>query len=201
MNKNILHLSIPNLHSNYISINGIRLHSSIDTRLLNNAIFKEISNKAAIFKKMKNCRNYADIVGYLSGFEFIYTDNDLGGYCDLINDSIALNANGDKKLHIPILCHEIAHSIQRELGFYSINTDVITKAIHLEQQAETIAFYLHKNLFNYADRSKFNSYMNKSDWLWLTNYYNGFIENDLIWQFQIFFVFLYHKSQTNAVYN
>jgi len=180
MNKQILHLDIPILHSSYISINGIKLHSSIDTRLLNNAIFNEISNKVAIFKSMQKCRNYADIVGYLSGFEFIYTSNDLGGYCDLRNDIIALNASSDKDTHIPILCHEIAHTIQRELGFYSINTDVITKALQLEQQAETIAFYLHKNLFGYADKSKFNSYMSKADWLWLANYYKGFIENDLI---------------------
>lgn len=75
----------------------------------------------------------------------------------------------------------MGHAIQAEIGWFEKSPKLMSERIYEEQQAETIAWYLHKILYPNSLRhpDMFKAYFSKESQLWLYEWYGGYHENDL----------------------
>ncbi|MBS3145182.1 hypothetical protein J4414_00050 [Candidatus Woesearchaeota archaeon] len=109
-----------------------------------------------------------DIVGYLSGYNLVNTQVNCSGFCDPARREIAIGRNN---FGLRTIYHEIAHSIQHDLGLYQLNS--FFSILFMEQQAETMAYYLynavHEN--NPLSHRFFDSYFKKDDIEFLGSYH------------------------------
>ena len=112
--------------------------------------------------------DYHDIVGYLSGYNLVNTQVNCSGFCDPARREIAIGRNN---FGLRTIYHEIAHSIQHDLGLYQLNS--FFSILFMEQQAETMAYYLynavHEN--NPLSHRFFDSYFKKDDIEFLGSYH------------------------------
>lgn len=161
-------------------LNRIKLFDEPTPELLTPAIKREIVNYIDIFKTKKlNVNHHADLIGNLSGYNFIKLPNDAncGGYCNSTGKIIALRQ--DQGQPIATIFHELGHAMQANIGLF-ITDQPLSYWVKIEHQAETIAYNLYSALVDKnIDHRKFNIYFNVDDIKWLNEYYNGFYENDL----------------------
>lgn len=159
----------------------IKIFSSITDTLINEKIKKRIDEMLRLYYKKFQYSNYLveDLVGELTGFDLIFTDENCGGYFSPHTKEIALKS-GKSDHHMRTLSHEISHFIQHDLGI--IETDkILSHTIRMEQQCETIAYYLYNGIMrdNPLKKSKFNHYFCSEDFKFLSDWYDGYYENDL----------------------
>lgn len=157
-------------------INGTLIYTGVNKKLFTKELEKIVNEKARIFKKkLSHAASIHDIVGELTGYEVISTEKDCGGYCDIYNKEIAINE--------PFaMFHEISHYIQAELCILEPSEKVMSKNILMEQQAETIAYYLYNATHpgKPLGADKFNAYTTREDFDFLRKWYDGYYEDDLL---------------------
>lgn len=170
---------LPTLGACPTTLSGIYGH--VNDRYITAHIIKGIHNKVSIARRHKLNINapIAEIVGVLSGYECITETKGADGYCDLDNSIIAINTKQSGLLSV--VCHEISHSIQAELGIFNDFGKLLSQQVKIEHQCETMAYYLYNGLFPEAPIPwhKFMAYFNKDSILWLADWYKGYVENDL----------------------
>lgn len=91
--------------------------------------------------------------------------------------------------HLPItdalirktFCHELAHILQKDVKIWKLNSYSLAQSLRFEQEAESAAVILFKKLFpQYKFNMKyFKSYFSESDILFLQQYADKDIKNDL----------------------
>jgi len=155
---------------------NIKIYSSVTPELINNDIIKAIKDKVNIFKKkLKHDAPYEDIIGHLCDYEMIETDEDVSGYCDLEGKKIAYKEGG-----LPIIFHEIGHTIQYDLGYFE-HEPIMSSRITVEQQCETIAYYMYNAIYKHKTLGPdaFTSYFTKHDLLWFRDWNENWCEDDM----------------------
>jgi Zn-dependent peptidase ImmA (M78 family) len=172
-------------HSNtlYYSSGEIKIYSSISDELLNSTTIKYIKEKCFLYKKKVAKNEFIDaseFVGILSEYKLIYKEGNFGGYCDYTQSEIAINFSNNRDI-MSTLCHEIAHAFQAELEIFDKLPNLLSANISMEQQCETMAYYIYNILFPFKPLSNnhFNAYYCKNDFIYLYEYYGGFLQNDM----------------------
>jgi hypothetical protein len=165
--------------SSYIKLNGHKFYLGINDKIINSKIKKFINEKIKVFynKKLHYNAPYIDIIGYLCDYNLIITDKNCGGYCDINNKIIGYKNGG-----LGTIFHEISHTFQKELGFFEKKQNIISEDIFIEQQCETMAYYLYNGIFKYKQITckNFNSYFEIEDIKFLIDWYGDEKENDMI---------------------
>jgi len=152
-----------------LSIHLIRKHVPRQLQLLTD-------DKIKLFHRLKlHDAEPEEIIGSLIGYDTIETDVNCGGYCDYLKSEIALNDRSLKTIF-----HEIAHGLQAEIGILEVGDySVISRNLKDEWQAETIAYLLMKNTVSKnVDHRMFKSYFDEEHINFLTEWYEGFAEDD-----------------------
>jgi hypothetical protein len=162
-------------------------YSSINYNLVKDErIFRYLKHLKHLmkYKKLLGADVY-DMVGHLSGYEVIDTGFDCGGYCDMTDKVIGINFTNTNERENSFLTttisHELAHTIQ-----VIINPDIYTKSrtlseeLRIEQQAETMAFFIHRIIYPNLPLGELKSYFKLKDLIWLNNWNDGRIQNDLL---------------------
>lgn len=162
-------------------VNGHSFLNGINDKLITKEIKMLINEKCNIFhKKIKyNDAPYEDIIGHLSSCKFINNVNnkDCGGYYSVDNHMIYYESGGLRTLY-----HELGHSIQAELGIFDKSEKILSKSVLLEQQCETINYYLMNGIYlnSSTDSGLFNHYFNEHDINFLSDWFeNGVIKDDI----------------------
>lgn len=175
----------------FISLGGIRIYQSINDGLLDEKIIKFIKEKCKQYHKKVKYRHidHHEFVGLLCNYDlkiFDSTENELTAGCIEYNSHIELSSevayNSDMDFDVwRVLSHEISHAFQAELEIEEKLPSLISARIMYEQQCETMAYYLYNNLFPHRNINKklFNSYFDEEHHLILSEYYEGFCENDI----------------------
>ncbi len=166
-------------------------YTGINDKLITTELKKLINNKAIIFQnKLKYDAPFEEIVGYLSGCELYDIEEECMGAYSYAANSIYYNYDYhndndiDNKTALSIIFHELGHAIQAEVGIYEKVGLLLTDRFKLEQQCETIAYYLanachkegcyEKKLFN-------DSYFTRKNLEVLSTWYEGtVIINDIL---------------------
>lgn len=165
-----------------ITISGVPLFQSINDNLVNDKIKKRINESLKIYRSKFKHKDFPmeDLVGELTNFDLIYTDENCKGYFSLNENQIGLNPLY-KDSQLKILSHEIGHHIQYDLEVPNFNSRLLSGQLLLEQQCQTIAYYLYNgmNLDGHLDVSYFMDYFYEDDVLDLANHYGDYVENDL----------------------
>lgn len=101
-------------------------------------------------------------------------DNDNAGFCWLESGRIELYLKKDHYHNKKTLTHELAHILQERLNLYK-KTDktYLSIELKLEQQAETISYFLYKILYpkERITKKDFYCYFKEKDIIWLHNFY------------------------------
>lgn len=118
----------------------------------------------------------SDIIGELSGYEFITTEKECGGFCNGWEKQIAI-VNYD----MPTLLHELSHTFQFKDDVYSNEPVILSWYAHTEQQCESIAKYMFTTLYPNAHHN-FDSYFKKDDILFLKDWYGDYAQDDILCQ-------------------
>jgi hypothetical protein len=107
-------------------------------------------------------------------------DDNCGGYYSPANKIIAIKEWRIKKDDIAVLNHEVCHYLQSCLGI-GINNKTISQEIRHEQQCETMAIILHKEMFpkTIINTRAYSSYFKKEDHVFLMEWHKGFLEDDM----------------------
>jgi Zn-dependent peptidase ImmA (M78 family) len=161
-------------------INGIYLFDEPNKSLITPSVKNEIMRFLNIIKQNKvDLSNHADFIGYTIDFNLVSVSPEkCGGYFDSLNKEVAICENSNKPL--ATICHELGHAIQDRLGLFNYK-ETFSYQVKLEQQAETIAYNLYSALIDKdVDHKKFDAYFKEQDIIWLSKYYNGFYEQDLL---------------------
>ena len=167
-------------------------------KLITPQLDRIITDRSRLFKmlKMKDAP-FAEVIGYMSGFELVKNDLDCGGYCDREERVIAINEV--KEWHplqirktstgLPInrsmwlkstLMHEIAHALQAEVEIFEKQARLLSWKVNMEWQAESIAYKLCNACFGPIHHKYFGAYFNTKDILFLKQWHGNYIENDLM---------------------
>lgn len=177
-----------------------KLYTSITPELITKDIarlLKEVEAKAkrAGLREVIDC---PEVVGVLFDWEVVQNEMACAGWTDRGNRQIGINVANPSEIWIhnktgkelsaidlhtkTTLCHELGHTIQAEIGWADNSPRLMSERVYEEQQAETIAWYLHQILYPNSPRypDMFKAYFNKTDHLWLCNWYDGYHENDLM---------------------
>lgn len=155
----------------------VDLYNSISDRTLVPELFALINHKAELFKnKLGLGAPFGEIVECLADYRYIVIPTGhVGGYCDYSNKTIAYAAGG-----LPTIMHEVGHALQNELLMFEYDMPLLSYHVAIEQQCETIGFYLYCATQQLHSPTKsFSTYFNKADCKWLAEYYNGYYHNDL----------------------
>jgi len=73
----------------------------------------------------------------------------------------------------------MCHSIQLKVGVYDFSQDTLSNKLLIEQQCETMATMVNKELFGTYDVYLFDAYFKVKDIQFLNNWYGDSIQNDL----------------------
>lgn len=148
-----------------------KLYTGVSFDLLTKNVLKILEDRINRFHKdLKNDAKFAEIVGILTDYNFIYSKRtDCGGYCDFMNKEICLTENSRK---YETILHEISHALQAELELFESNYVLLSERILIEQQAETMAYYLFNSIYN-KKSDNFTNYFSFDDIKFLHNWYNG----------------------------
>ena len=120
-----------------------------------------------------------DTIHNITKADVIYTRKSLGGYFDLKDGTIAIN-NDKSPCGIWTALHELGHYAHWVEGYDFAGDKTISHAIIEEQEVESFAAKAYFDLTGlHKDESDW-AYYSKSDIIWLSDYYKGFKENDLI---------------------
>ncbi len=169
------------IYSEPMFLNKQKFYDGVDDRLLNFTIKKYMNNKIQLFhdKKLKDAP-YEDIIGYLCGYETVETDLDCGGWCDWNTKKIAYVCGG-----IETILHEVSHAFQADLDIRTLsnNENVLSDSLLMEQQCETMAYYLYNSIYkdDAKPKERFDAYFSIDDVNYLIEWYKEeSIQNDLI---------------------
>jgi hypothetical protein len=161
--------------------------------LITPKLHKLIDEKIKLFEKkgLKNA-GMAEIVGVLMDYNLTTPKWQCGGYCDAINKEIAI-IQEKKEIIITrknikltraqyeksIVFHELGHAFQYELEMFEKERRILSERVHVEWQAESIAYKLYNRLYGHAPHQLFGTYFSRDDLIWLNEWYGNRIENDL----------------------
>jgi hypothetical protein len=155
-----------------------RLYTGVSFDLLTKDVLKLLDDKIKSFhNNLKFDAEFSEIVGIITGYDLIYNEReDCGGYCDFIRKKIAYNDGGG----IKTILHEISHALQADLGLFESNYVLLSERVLIEQQAETMAYYLFNSIYN-MDCKDFTNYFSFDDIKFLHNWYSGYhkYQNDI----------------------
>lgn len=121
---------------------------------------------------------YHEIIYSISKYETITTKRNCGGYFDRYRNQIALNAN-QKDLYSTVF-HELGHFIHSENGYDFEGDNTISHSIIMEQEVESFALKIYKDIFGIYKPKEEWSYYNKQDAEFLANWYGDYKVNDII---------------------
>lgn len=162
-----------------------KLYDGVSYKLITPEIKRLVDVKVTLFEqKLTTDAPLADIVGVLTGYELAVTDKYCGGYCDYLNQTIAYNtelARGHADIK-KSLFHEMGHAIQAELGIFDKLPWLLSANLKMEQQCESIAFYLYNKTHKSEPlaATQFNSYFKADDVDFLRKWYTHWLEDDLL---------------------
>jgi hypothetical protein len=102
-----------------------------------------------------------------------------GGLCYLDYNEIWINENLSYEKTYQTLAHEIGHIIQYHVGSDEhLKTGLLSQEYKFEQQCDAIAQIICSSLFSYTYDIPYSDKLD--DITWLGNYYEGWLDNDLI---------------------
>jgi hypothetical protein len=123
----------------------------------------------------KGSANTAEKIGILTGYDTIITPKNCGGYCDRWNREIAINFN-----ELPVILHEVCHVLQSDLGIWDKTQPLLSDFFKFEQQCESMAMAMYKNITGEWSPDLFNSYFDRHSLDFLRDWYEGsYITNDI----------------------
>lgn len=160
------------------------IYSYRNKKLLTPAIIKEVklfARKARQIKLDVMRAPLAEIVGRMTQCELISLANtNCGGYYNADKKLIGIKAEIIKRDDISVMNHEICHYLQSCLGI-GILQKTISQEIRVEQQCNTMATILHKEMFpqTVINYKAYNTYFKKEDHVFLLNWYEGWVEDDM----------------------
>lgn len=174
------------------------IYTSITPELITKDVARMLKEVEAKAKRsgLREVLDMPEVVGVLFDWEVVENDWDCGGWANHHIRQIGLTAYDPKAsfgtrsgiLEVTgldwqkqIVCHEMAHAIQAEIGWFAKTSKLLSERVYEEQQAETIAWELHKILYPHSFRhpDMYTYTFQKDDHLWLYNWYGGYHENDL----------------------
>jgi Zn-dependent peptidase ImmA (M78 family) len=158
-----------------------KLYDGVSFKLITPELKLLMDAKVLLFeRKLSLDAPLTEIVGVMTGYELIETTGYHSGYCDYEGQKIALHKTNNRGL-INTIFHEMGHALQAEVGIFDKMSKLLSAELHMEQQCESIAFYLqHKCLKRNAIEAKeFDSYFNDWDIEYLREYYKGWVDDDL----------------------
>lgn len=166
--------------------------------LISADVNKLVDEKIKLARKNKvKDAPFADIVGEIMGIELITTDKNCGGYYSWEKNVIALKGvdfNPSDMWYVHpitkekmeytdyqkmVLCHEMGHAIQAQLEKFEKHDKVMSWAVKLEWEAESIAYKIYNAVFGKTPHHWFSSYFKKDDIDYLTNWHSCWLDNDL----------------------
>ena len=143
---------------------------------------KDIKNK--IPKSLLNTKKYTDLINHFD-LNLYQTDYYCGGYYSQERKEIRVNLKYSETHNEirKVLAHELSHHVQDKIGILDKyhNDDLLSSALKLEQQAETMSYLMWDILFpGIAKNPKImQSYFKETDFKYLYNHYSKYYENDL----------------------
>jgi hypothetical protein len=177
-----------------VNLPTTKIHES--GSLIDKNLGKLIEDRVRLFEKKKlKTASFSEVVGYLTGYEFVVEKTNAGGYCNYHQKVICLSeANNEREdgwvsptsgmffpkdaLNKMIVLHEIGHALQAEAEKYIKMERLLSAKLYNEWQAESIAFKLYNSLYGKADHRFFDSYFNDRDVEFLKSWYGDYLQDD-----------------------
>lgn len=156
--------------STFSLLKGNIFYSGVDDSLISNEIKRLLNSKIELFHdKLKIDAPFIDIVGYLTDYKLITTTWNCGGYCSNSEKIIAYKSGGLRTIY-----HEVSHAFQAELGLFDKLTNILSEDIFIEQQCETMAYYLYNSIHKPLPAKYFNAYFDIDSVKFLADWYGDY---------------------------
>lgn len=154
-----------------------------------------VEDKIKLFKD-RNLKTapFAEQVGVMTGFKYITTEENCGGYCNHRSRVIALNKSNwgrgevrKNAVGLPynqalweqkVIFHEIGHAIQAEAEVFVKEKRLISWKLGMEWQCEGIAYKLFTECFGKVDHRYFSSYFTNEDVDFLKDWHGSLVQDD-----------------------
>lgn len=164
----------------------------VSQKLLPNNLKRLVDEKIRLFKVKKlDSAALDEQVGVITGYKFIYTNDDCGGYCNRASKIIAYNPKWKEKFWMrSTMLHEIGHAIQAEAEvFEKGDYNLISTVLKMEWQVEGIAYRMYNSIYQSEKMPhyKFNAYLTEQDidwykkWAWWKQDDTSELNKPLIW--------------------
>lgn len=174
---------LPEVAARSFDIGSKDISTGVSYKLLDRDTKLVINDTVNVFrKKLSNNASLEEIVGTLIDYKVTITGMNCGGYCSYEAKTIAFSPKGYAKRDMQTLFHEVSHALQYKVG--GAITDnrwpkLLSSNVLIEQQCETMAYYLHNSLFKYIKPERFDAYFSRKDVEFLREWYGQWVINDM----------------------